>query len=448
MVKRRALEVVAEPDSNTNAQTNAAEVMRILDLDTDVADLARSVIGDTRSTGQQLRRAAEAWLATQGESAVPEIAALATGRPAQDHVGRAGLAAFLHKAGDGKTAESLATAVLEDELADGAAVATSAEILLSVCGSAAVPRVVLAVDRWSGCEQVWHAAQMLKHLAAYPEAAVISRIRVLLEQWVPSGYGAHKLIEAWLAVEPAGEPVLSAIDRGAPLGVLDLGWTAQHLLDAGERGAAIELAERALRLRHGRRSGYQQAASVLLKADRAAAISQLTFLAAQNSWPAWLAGIIDAFEPPDLDTERACASCAQQLVTHPRSDSKELCDALHVLLFIEGETVAHAVAEAAWTRPELSFYQRRQLACMLAAVGQLGLACSVLSHLLEWQGYAIVDDVGLVDDFLNAGVEQWAEERIHELIDDPAIAPMRVHRLRQMLAWLTVGADRSAPSTH
>jgi len=448
MVKRRALEVVAEPDSNTNAQTNAAEVMRILDLDTDVADLARSVIGDTRSTGQQLRRAAEAWLATQGESAVPEIAALATGRPAQDHVGRAGLAAFLHKAGDGKTAESLATAVLEDELADGAAVATSAEILLSVCGSAAVPRVVLAVDRWSGCEQVWHAAQMLKHLAAYPEAAVISRIRVLLEQWVPSGYGAHKLIEAWLAVEPAGEPVLSAIDRGAPLGVLDLGWTAQHLLDAGERGAAIELAERALRLRHGRRSGYQQAASVLLKADRAAAISQLTFLAAQNSWPAWLAGIIDAFEPPDLDTERACASCAQQLVTHPRSDSKELCDALHVLLFIEGETVAHAVAEAAWTRPELSFYQRRQLACMLAAVGQLDLACSVWSHLLEWQGYAIVDDVGLVDDFLNAGVEQWAEERIHELIDDPTIAPMRVHRLRQMLAWLTVGADRSAPSTH
>ncbi|HEX5348356.1 MAG TPA: hypothetical protein VFW64_14820 [Pseudonocardiaceae bacterium] len=106
MVKRRALEVVAEPESNTNARTNAAEVMRILDLPTEVADLARSVIGGARSTDQQLKRAAEVWLATQGESAVPEIAALATGRPAQDHVGRAGLAAFLHKAGDGKTGES------------------------------------------------------------------------------------------------------------------------------------------------------------------------------------------------------------------------------------------------------------------------------------------------------------------------------------------------------
>lgn len=64
---------------------------------------------------------------------------------------------------------------------------------------------------------------------------------------------------------------------------------------------------------------------------------------------------------------------------------------------------------------------------------------SVWSHLLEWQGYTVKDDVGLVDDFLNAGVEQCAAERIQELIDDPATAPLRVQRLRQMLAWLTAG---------
>jgi hypothetical protein len=50
MVKRRVLQMVEEPDAGTNERTNAAEVMRILSLVTDVADLARSVLEDTRST--------------------------------------------------------------------------------------------------------------------------------------------------------------------------------------------------------------------------------------------------------------------------------------------------------------------------------------------------------------------------------------------------------------
>ena len=175
MVKRRALQMVEEPDSGSNERTDAAEVMRILGLVTDVADLARSVLGDTRSTPQHLRRAAEAWLAAQGESAVPEIAILASGRPGYDYAGRASLAAFLHKAGDGKTAESLAGTVLENEMADAAAVAKAVETLLSVRGAAAVPRVLLAVDRsceGSNWEQLWHVAGMLKQLAPYPEAEV------------------------------------------------------------------------------------------------------------------------------------------------------------------------------------------------------------------------------------------------------------------------------------
>ncbi|HEX5348355.1 MAG TPA: hypothetical protein VFW64_14815 [Pseudonocardiaceae bacterium] len=216
-------------------------------------------------------------------------------------------------------------------------------------------------------------------------------------------------------------------------------WSAQYLLDAGEQAAATELAERALRLRRGRRQEHEKAASVLLKADRAAAVPKLTLLAEQQPLPAWLDGVMRALEPTNVDVEQACILCAQKLLTHPRTDGEELRDALTALLFVEGETVAHSIAEAAWTRPELDFYQRRQVASRLAAVGQLDLARLVWSHLLEWQGYAIEDDVGLVDDLLNAGVKQWAEERIQELIDDPASAPLRVHRLRQMLAWLTVG---------
>ncbi|MGH3935938.1 MAG: hypothetical protein ACRDS1_13330 [Pseudonocardiaceae bacterium] len=97
------------------------------------------------------------------------------------------------------------------------------------------------------------------------------------------------------------------------------------------------------------------------------------------------------------------------------------------------------MTEAVRTRPELSFDQRRELICALAAVGQLDLARSAWAYLLEWQGYTVEDDVGLVDDFLNAGVEQWATKQMQELIDDPATAPLRVQRLRQMLAWLTAG---------
>lgn len=450
MTRQRALQIIEEPESGASGRTNAAEVMRILGLVTDVADLACSVLGDTRSTPDHLSRAAEVWLAAQGESAVHEIAVLASGRPAHDHEGRTRLATFLHKAGDRKTAESLVGAVLEDEVADGGTVATAAETLLSVRGAAVVPRVLLAVDRWSeGSNRavVWHAARMLKQLAGYPEAAVVSRVGALLEGWSPSGIGAHDLIEAWLAVEPAGESILDAIDRGIALDVFDQVWTAQHLQEAGEQAAATELAERALRSRHGRRQYYKQAASVLLKAGQATALSRLVRLGEQKPGSAWLAGVIDALDDPDLEVERVQAFCARELVAHPRIDGEELRDALGSLLCCEGESAAQSVAEAARTRPELSFDQRRELVRALAAVGQLDLAQSVWTDLLEWQGYAVEDDVGLVDDFLNAGVERWAAERMQALIDNAATAPLRVQRLRQMLAWLTAGRGPPGGST-
>ncbi|MBW0009599.1 MAG: hypothetical protein JO063_05685, partial [Pseudonocardiales bacterium] len=373
-----------------------------------------------------------------------------TDRPPHDHAGRARLAAFLNKAGDGKAAESLAIAVLDDEMADGGAVVKAAETLLAARGAEAVPRVLLVMDRWSErgyAQGVGDAGRMLKQLAPYPEAEVASRVRALLERF-SSVIGANGLIEAWLAVEPAGKSILDAVDRGTMLYTFDQAWSAQYLQDAGEWAAATELAERVLRSRHDSRKYYrdyyERAASVLLKADQAAAVSQLVLLAEQNPQSAWLAGVIRALEPTDLEVERACTFCARQLVAHPRVDGEELSDALTALLFLEGESAAQPVADAARTRPELSFHQRRKLVRVLAAVGQLDLAQSVWAHLLAWQGCTINDDVRLVDDFLNAGVEQWAAERIRELIDDPATAPLRVRRLRQMLAWLTAAPARSA----
>lgn len=360
--------------------------------------------------------------------------------PVHDHEGRTRLAVFLHKAGDGKTAESLVGAVLEDGLANGNAVETAAKTLILVSGAAAVPKVLLAVDRWSegiNRGEVWHAAKMLKHLAVYPEAAVVSRVRALLEHWNASGIGANSLIEAWLASEPAaGESILDAIDRGAALDTHDLGWSAQHLQDAGQQAAATELAERLLRYRHGRREHYEEAASVLLKADRAVAMSRLIDLAQQNPPSAWLAGVMEALEPTDAEVERACLFCARELVIRSRIDGEELQDALIVLLCLEGEVAAKSVTEAVRMRPELSFYQRRKLVRILAAVQQLDLARSAWDHLLEWQSCTVEDDICLVDDLLNAGMEQWTAKRIHELIDNPATAPLRVQYAAPQAACL------------
>jgi len=447
MVQRRAFQMVEEPDSSTETRTIAAEVMRTLDLMTNVADLARSVLEVTRATPGQLERAAEAWLAAQGETAMPEIVELAMARPAHDHAGRARLAAFLNKAGDEQTAESLADAVLEDEVADGDVVVKAVETLLSIRGAEAVPRALFVVDGWAerGYRQdVWHLGRILKQLAPYPEAAVVGRVRALLEHWVPSSLGAGNLIEAWLAVEPAGKPILDAINDGAALGTFDQAWGAHHLQAAGEHAAATELAEHALRSPHGSSNDYKRAASVLLKADQAAAISQLVLLAKQNPQSTWLDGVIDALDDRDLETDRAAEFCALQLVTHPRIHDTELLDTLIVLLILQGESAAQSVAEATRTRPELTFDQRRRLVRALVALEQLDLAQSVWARLLTWQGHTINEDVRLVDDFLNAGVEQWAAERIRELIDDPATAPLRVRRLRQMLAWLTAVPGRSA----
>lgn len=447
MTRQRALHMVEELDSGTAAQTNAAEVLRILGCVADVADLTRLVLGETKSTPRQLERAAEAWLAAQGESAVAEIAVLASNRPAHDHAGRARLSAFLHKVGDRNTAESLAGNVLDSETAYGDAVAEAAETLLSVRGAAAVPRVLLVVDRWferGYGGDIWDLARILKQLAPYPKATVVSRVSVLLERFA-SVIGARDLIDAWLAVEPAGESILGATDRGAMLSFYDQARSARGLLAVGEQAAATELAEHVLRRRSYRhRDEYKQAALVLLKVDRAAAVSQLVSWGEQNPEPTWLAGVMDALDDFDPEIDWAEAFCARKLVALPRVGGEELRNALGVLLCFEGESAAQSIVEAVRTRPELSFNQRRQLSCVLAAVGQLDMARSAWVHLLELQGYTAEEDVGLVDDFLNAGVEQWAVEHILELIDHPTTAPLRVQRLRQMAAWLMATCGQPA----
>lgn len=175
---QRAHQLVQEPHPDENERTNAVEVMRILGRVEDVANLARSVLQEKRATRWDLERAVTAWLATDYTTAILEIAVLATERPAHDHAGRAQLAAFLHKAGDRQTAESLAGAVLDDEMAEGDAVVQAVETLLAIPGAEAVPKVLHAVNRWSAegrtRQQVRCVASILKQLTEHSEAEVSS----------------------------------------------------------------------------------------------------------------------------------------------------------------------------------------------------------------------------------------------------------------------------------
>jgi hypothetical protein len=235
---------------------------------------------------------------------------------------------------------------------------------------------------------------MLEQLAPYDQAAVISRARILLERF-PGVNGASNLIRAWLTVEPMGESILDSTDRGAALSFLDQAWAARYLQDAGQQAAATELAEHVLRSLHCQRDQYETAASVLLKADRAAAVSQLLRCAPPDPPSAWLAGVIDAlrqdFSP---EVERFTLFCAQTLLARPRITSSELFSALAVPLIVEGRSGAQSAAEAARTRPELSPGQRREIACGLASLAQLDLAQSVWAHLLERQDHPITDGCG------------------------------------------------------
>jgi hypothetical protein len=350
MTRQRALRMVGEPGSGTNEKTNAAEAMRVLGLVTEAADLARSVLGETKSTARQLERVAEAWLAAQGESVVPEIAVLASSRPADNYKGQARLAAFLHKAGDDQAAESLADTVLDNEMADGDAIVDAARTLLSVRGAAAVPKVLLVIDRWSEHsigEEMRHIGRILNQLAAYPEAAVASRASVLLERF-PTVFGTSELIGAWLAVEPAAEAVVNAVDRGAALSVWDQIRSARRFQVAGEFTVAKELAERALRVRSDLYTFnyYEEAASVVLKIDRAAAVSQFVCWGKQNQESAWFAGVVQALFNADPEAEWAVLFCARKLVAHPRVDGKEFSDALGYLLRFEDGFDTRSVAEA------------------------------------------------------------------------------------------------------
>jgi hypothetical protein len=108
------------------------------------------------------------------------------------------------------------------------------------------------------------------------------------------------------------------------LSIFDQAWSAQHFQDAGAQAAAAELAWRTLHPRNGKyRDHCKRAASVLLKADRAAAVPQLVSWAAQNPESVWLAGVMDAFDDTDPEVERAGAFCARELVAHPRVDGKD-----------------------------------------------------------------------------------------------------------------------------
>lgn len=407
-VRQRAHDIVREPDSSPTWRAHAAEALQILGMTSDVAEMARSVLVDRLATAQNLKRAADAWIAVDAPNAKREIAGLANGRPKNDHAGRAELAAVLVKAGAVEEGAELAEGVLNHPDADGDASTDAAEVLVTARGARAVAVVLDATARWLSAdraERIWHAATLLEHVAAYPEAAVVSRVKVLLEARRPAGIGAYRLVDAWLA-------------------------------------------ERVLRspYRNGR-GDYETSAGVLLKADRAAAFEVLAGLIEQGTGPLWLAGVMDALgDDVEPEAEALRARCARKVVECDHLDSQELRNALRVLMHTEGEQALPLLAQAVRTRPELGIVALTELISAVAATGRTELARSLWSHMLDRRGNLGFLDGFMLEDLVGAGEREWAVRRIGEILEQPDVPPRRVLRLKQMLGWLTAQSDLVDPA--
>ncbi|MFT7834772.1 hypothetical protein Q5530_01310 [Saccharothrix sp. BKS2] len=444
-VRQRALDMVLEPDVGVLARVEAVEVLADLGLVSDMEAMAETVFADRSATAGSLKRVAAAWLAEPGARAVADVAALVATRPEDDHAGRLEVAALLERAGDKTTAAALAEAVLDDPTTDPLAVRDALVLLLRIRGDDGLPAIVDRVEKWlTQAEKVmtWYAGSLLmKAVEVTPHTTLVELAGTRLLKLVPSALGAEELICAWLAT-PDGTPqkLVELFDEGQLFYPYSRIGIAGRFYDAGGRREAWAWAEGAIRLSSFlTREMARDAAQVLLKADPEAAAALLAESASEGTrlGTDYLAGILDALDP---DKPEAAIAVAADLIEHPKVTGTNLQKAFLVrFTHGDGEGAAMLVDQVLW--PELSFEDSRALVRALAASGERDLATAAWSRLLTTQENSFDEEIGLVVDLKCAGVAKWAAERMRALIADPATAPRRRLRLRQMLALLEVEAD-------
>ncbi|QFZ21776.1 NACHT domain-containing protein [Saccharothrix syringae] len=448
-VRQRALAMVLEPDVGIWLRVEATEVLADLGLVPDVKAMAETVFADRSAKSWHLRKVATAWHDAAGIEAVAEIAARAAARPGDDHSGRLELAGFLLRAGDRAAATALARAVAGDPDARPWHVRNALVLLLRLHGDSEVRAITDQVERWSAEPQPifeLHAGVLLKNaVEVTPHPALVESVRKHIERSNPAVHGMADLIGGWLATrDGTAQKVVELFGDGRKFYSFYRNAIAEYLNDAGGRDEAWTWAEGVLRSPEiFSLDGYRDAARLLLKIDPETAAVALTDVAAGRPHPPkeLLVGVLDALDP---DHPAAATGVAALLADHPEVSGAELQKAL-LVRFTHGDSAA-ALVDAILS-PQLSITDSRVLARALAASGELDFAMQAWSRLLTIQEYSFSDDLGLIVDLQCAGVGEWAAGRMRALIADPATAPRRRLRLRQMVAALEVTAESTTEPT-
>ncbi|GAA1290701.1 hypothetical protein [Saccharothrix xinjiangensis] len=444
-VRRRILDMVLEPGAPVSRSVDATEALADLDLVPDMKAMAQRVFGDRSATPELLKRVANAWYDAVGDGAIADIAAKANARARDDHDGRLELATFLERRGDATTAAALAQEALDDPHATQAATRNALLLLLKVRGDEGVRAIVDQAKEWlapSEPSPCWEAGWLLRSaVKTNPHVALSELARTCLFEASPTAFGLDQFAGAWLAT-PDGTPqtVVDLFGDGRKLFWYDRIYIAEFMNDAGGGQEAWAWAESVF---HPSavltRDLSRMAVQILSKINPEATVAMVAGLAAGKPAPHVdaLAGMLDALDP---DSPAAAVDVATALAAHPRVTGEQLKQALLVRL-THGDSACATTLVDLVLRPELSSVDRRVLVRALAASGETDLAMEAWGRLLTVQEHAFSNEVGLVSDLQCAGVAEWGAERMRTLIDDPATAPRRRLRLRQMVALLELDAD-------
>ncbi|MEU6724779.1 hypothetical protein ABZ917_13815 [Nonomuraea wenchangensis] len=445
-VRQRLKDLVCEPDADAWESAIAAETYLALEAADEVERWARDVLASPLSGPHNLRRAADAWLASSPASAA--VVEFGMARPRTDHAGRLAMAQALEHAGATSEAATLVKTILDarDKTTHGQLLA--AEMWLRTDGSRAVEpvRQLLGWYEATGAE-LWRRSRLIQVMidagAEYPTVEWARR-QLSGEKELP--LFAEEVIRLWIGNHPPTDPdeVMSLMGDGIRLHSYGRADAAEILLQAGFPDKALQVAELALRSPSARDEDFRSAVNVLIKIDRKRTIGLLTAQLTESGMSSWGAGVLDALSAdghPDLDELRL--RIADHVLGLTDAEGSHVQRALIEILVLRGRDRFDAIVEHVCRHPALTAGQRYDLAKMLAAIGEAELATTTWRHLLSVRGRGsdgfgieLLEDIGQALTFTVA--KQLVEE---QLAGKPT--PYQRRRLERMLAWLAASPVRA-----
>ncbi|GGM10972.1 hypothetical protein GCM10010129_63730 [Streptomyces fumigatiscleroticus] len=465
-VRRRALEIVADPGVFPSASGAAVKALAQLGMTEDVSRTASSVLADHTIRAATVRQVTEAWLAAVPPETTHQVAetvlALLLARPVTDPSSHVAAGEVLEKFGEVQAAAQLARNLLASTPVWIQPVEWAATTLVKTYGEQARPDIVGALRRCApdAGHGPWIPSRLHKALARLGGGdEAVAWAREMLDRRGWSLDYADDAAVVWLAVEglAAVEPVMRFTGRGRLVVPHNRPELAQALFDAGAREEAEEIAELALRAPNNHQEGYESAARILVKTRGVLAAEQLldiwrsTPLLALSS--NWLRGVTTALPECEGEGSRllpVLSELGRCLVALPAANGEGIAAGLKLLLAVEGTDAVPLVVRAVTRKSWLNWDESRELASECAALGSRDAALEMWRHILEHSHGIGGLDLDLLKDMGAAGATADAAAWIRQLLMEGTLHASRLLRMRRLLAWLEEGehsASSASPAT-